>query len=132
MYTPLYTKTENSLLTSMIKIDDLINMAKSLKFTSLTITDNNMYGVMEFYHKCLENNIKPIVGLEVTIENNKFILYCLNYNGYKNLLKISTLLSDHTLTYELLIDYSSDLLCIVLFDSVNMIYSKLSKIFTNI
>lgn len=132
MYTPLYIKTENSLLNSMIKIDDLINMAKSLKITSLTITDNNMYGVMDFYHKCLENNIKPIVGLEVIIDDNKFILYCLNYNGYKNLLKISTCLSDGTLNYEILAKYNNDLLCIVLYDSVNIIYSKLSKIYVNI
>lgn len=132
MYTPLYIKTENSLLTSMIKIDELINYAKAYGFKSLTITDNNMYGVMEFYHKCLENDIKPIVGLEVEIENYKFILYCKNYNGYKNLLKISTSLSDNTLNYELLQKYNSDLICIVLFDSVKNLYKKLEVIYSDL
>ena len=30
MYTPLYIKTNNSLLTSMIKIDELISFAKKI------------------------------------------------------------------------------------------------------
>ena len=67
MYTPLYIKTENSLLNSMISIDKLIEFAKKNNIKSLTITDNNMYGVMEFYHKCLKNEIKPIIGLDVLI-----------------------------------------------------------------
>ena len=51
MYTPLYIKTDNSLQTSLIKIKDLIEFAKTNNIKSLTITDNNMYGVMDFY-KC--------------------------------------------------------------------------------
>ena len=128
MYTPLYIKTENSLLNSMISIDKLINFAKKNNIKSLTITDNNMYGVMEFYHKCLENEIKPIIGLEVIIENKKIILYCLNYDGYKNLIKIATSQSDNTLNYEFLSSHSDNLLCIVPYNSIN-IYLKLECIF---
>lgn len=128
MYTPLYIKTENSLLNSMIFIDKLIDFAKKNNIKSLTITDNNMYGVMEFYHKCLENEIKPIIGLEVIIENKKIILYCLNYDGYKNLIKIATSQSDNTLNYEFLSSHSDNLLCIVPYNSIN-IYLKLECIF---
>lgn len=70
-------------MSSLIKIDDLIEFAIKNNLKSLTITDNNMYGVMEFYHKCLNNNIKPIVGLDVIIDKYNIILYCMNYNGYK-------------------------------------------------
>lgn len=128
MYTPLYIKTENSLLNSMIFIDKLIDFAKKNNIKSLTITDNNMYGVMEFYHKCLENEIKPIIGLEIIIENKKIILYCLNYDGYKNLIKIATSQSDNTLNYEFLSIHSDNLLCIVPYNSIN-IYLKLECIF---
>ena len=128
MYTPLYIKTENSLLNSMISIDKLIEFAKKNNIKSLTITDNNMYGVMEFYHKCLKNEIKPIIGLEVLIENKKFILYCINYSGYKNLIKIATSQSDNTLSYEFLNSHSDNLLCIVPYDSID-IYQKLAHIF---
>ena len=53
MYTPLYIKTDNSLLTSLIKIDDLIDFALKNNIKSLTITDNNMYGAYYFYKKCI-------------------------------------------------------------------------------
>ena len=37
------------------KISDLITYAKELNITSLSITDNNMYGVMDFYKACINN-----------------------------------------------------------------------------
>ena len=61
MYTPLYIKTNNSLLTSMIKIDELVSFAKTNNIKSLTITDNTMYGVMEFYKVCKKENIKQLL-----------------------------------------------------------------------
>ena len=57
MYTPLYIKTDNSLQTSLIKIGELIKFAKLHNIKSLTITDNNMYGVMDFYKLCITNDI---------------------------------------------------------------------------
>ena len=90
MYTPLYIKTDNSLLTSMIKVDDLIKFANKNNLKSLTITDNNMYGVMDFYHACIKNDIKPIIGLEVTYKDLKLVLYAKNYDGYLSLVKITS------------------------------------------
>ena len=52
MYTPLYIKTDNSLQESLIKIKDLIEYALKNNIKSLTITDNSMYGVMDFYREC--------------------------------------------------------------------------------
>ena len=87
-YVPLYIKTDNSLQESLISIDKLISKAKEYNITALTITDNNMYGVMDFYKACINNNIKPIVGLEITYKNNIIVVYAINYDGYKNLIKI--------------------------------------------
>ena len=57
MYTPLNIKTDNYLLHSMIKIPDLIEYAVKNNIKSLTITDNNMYGVIDFYKCCINSNI---------------------------------------------------------------------------
>ena len=57
-FVPLYIKTDNSLLNSMIKISDLVKYALKNNIKALTITDNNMYGVMEFYTECINNKIK--------------------------------------------------------------------------
>lgn len=124
MYTPLYIKTHNSLLQSLITIDDLIDFAKKNDFKSLTITDNNMYGVMEFYDKCVKNNIKPIVGLEV----NDIVLYAMNYQGYQNLIKLATIQSEREVTTDELIKHSGNLICITLYRSRNR-YLDLSKHF---
>ena len=42
-----------------------------------------MFGVMEFYKKCISNNIKPIIGLEIIVDNEILVLYAKDYNGYK-------------------------------------------------
>ena len=125
--TPLNIKTEYSLLSSMIKIKDLIDFAIQNNLEVLNITDNNMYGVMEFYSACLKNHIKPIVGLEVTLNNHVIILYAKNFKGYKNLLKITS--NEKSIPY--LAEHSNDLICIVPFESKE-IYEQLAKIYKDI
>ena len=72
MYTPLYIKTDNSFQQSLITIKQLIEFAKKNNIKSLSITDNNMYGVMDFYKLCKTNNIKPIIGLEIVYNSKKW------------------------------------------------------------
>ena len=42
MYIPLYVKTNYSLLSSLITIDNYINYAKEHNYSRLVITDNNI------------------------------------------------------------------------------------------
>jgi len=115
MNAPLYIKTHNSLLSSLIKIDDLIDYALKNNINVLTITDDSMYGVLEFYIKCKKNNIKPIIGLDL----DNIVLYAKNFEGYKNLIKLNTIKSKQKLTLEDLKKYSSDLICIVPFEKLS-------------
>ncbi|MFR5857470.1 MAG: PHP domain-containing protein, partial [Bacilli bacterium] len=91
MYVPLKITTDYSILKSLIKIDDLITFLNEKKISSCGICDENLYGSFEFYNKCLKNNIKPIIGLSIKLNNNFLYLYAINYQGYKNLLKINTI-----------------------------------------
>jgi len=131
MYTPLYIKTDNSLQTSLIKVKDLIEYALNNNIKSLTITDNNMYGVMDFYKLCITNDIKPIIGLEVEYNDKKIVLYAENYNGYKNLLKLCTLFSERNLELTDLEKYSSSLVCITPYESLS-IYNDIKSFYTHI
>ena len=64
----LYVQTEYSLLNSTIRLKDLINKAVNDGSTSLAICDNNaMYGAIKFYSLCHDNNIKPIIGLRLSL-----------------------------------------------------------------
>ena len=112
MYTPLYIKTDNSLQQSLISINDLIEFAKKNNIKSLSITDNNMYGVMDFYKACINNNIKPIIGLELTYKDTKIVLYAVNYDGYKNLIKLCTISTESNIDDKILSKYSNDLVFI--------------------
>ena len=117
---PIYLKTVYSFLTSLITIDDLINFAKNNNLTSLCICDDNMYGVMEFITKCNKNGIKPIVGLDI----NKTLLFAKDYQGYQNLLKLSTIKSERELELNDLIKYSNNLICFTNEDEIKAIYDE--------
>ncbi len=127
-YVPLNIKTEYSMLNSLIKVNDLIEFALKNNIKSLTITDNNMHGTMEFYKACIKNNIKPIIGLEIQINNFKIILYAKNYQGYKNLIKLHSCQIEKDLTLEDIFKYSNNLVCIVPYNSI-VLYNELDKIF---
>ena len=69
-YVNLYLETEYTLLGSSVKLNELIDYAKSCNIDTLAITDlDNMHGVIKFYQKCVSNNIKPIIGLHLTLES---------------------------------------------------------------
>lgn len=131
MYVPLNIKTDNYLQSSMIKISDLVSFALKHDIKALTITDNNLYGAIDFYKACKNNNIKPIIGLEVTIDKQIIILYAKNYEGYLNLVKIATIQSENNLSILKLIKYSSNLISILPYESKSLL-SDLKDSFTDI
>ena len=45
-YVPLQVKTSYSLLSSLNNIEKLVSLAKNLGYTSLAITDSNMFGTI--------------------------------------------------------------------------------------
>ena len=117
-YVALQVKTSYSILTSLNDIKKLVNQAKKLGYTSLAITDtNNMFGVPEFYFECKKNNIKPIIGIELTIDSKTILLYAMNNNGYKNLVKLSTIISKQNLTLNDLKEYKDNLILVLPYTS---------------
>ena len=130
-YIPLYVKTENSLLQSMIRIKELIAFAKKHNLHTLAIADSNLYGAYEFYKACKAENIKPIIGLEVKVSQEPILLYCKNYQGYQSLMKLATLQSEREITVVDLTNYSDGLLCIVPVASKQQ-YQDCAKMFEDI
>ena len=113
-YVALYVKTSYSMLSSLIKIEELVMMAKKLGYKGLAITDEgNMFGVMEFYNCCKKYDIKPIVGMEITYNDKKFLLYAKNIEGYKCLIKLATIISDDKLSIDDVKKYSNDVILVM-------------------
>src|SRR3989344_3257421 len=107
-FTHLHVHSHFSLLDGLAKIDDLIAKAKEYKMSALALTDHGvMYGAIEFYKKAKASGLKPIIGLEAYISPGKMtdkttlgegdkkyyhlLLLAENEQGYKNLIKITTL-----------------------------------------
>jgi DNA polymerase-3 subunit alpha len=111
-YVPLWVKTDYSILSSLIKIDDLINELSLHEIKACAISDDNLFGTMEFYNKCKKNNIKPIIGLEINLDGT-FLLYAKNYKGYQNLCNINTIVSEEKLSFDTLKCYLSDLVLVI-------------------
>jgi len=64
----LHVHTEYSLLDGAIRIDELLSKVKSYGMSAVAITDHGvMYGVIDFYKKAREMDIKPIIGCEVYV-----------------------------------------------------------------
>ncbi|MCK4553477.1 DNA polymerase III subunit alpha, partial [Candidatus Parcubacteria bacterium] len=102
----LHTHSHYSLLDGLAKIDELVNRAKEDGAEALALTDHGvMYGVIEFYQKCKKAGIKPIIGVEVYLapgsrldkrgktdeKNYHLVLLAKNQQGYKNLIKLTTI-----------------------------------------
>ena len=102
----LHVHTEYSLLDGAARLDELIDRAAELGMHSLAITDHGvMYAAVDFYVKCMNKGIKPIIGCEVYCapgsrfdkrpgalgDNFHLILLAKDNAGYKNLIKLVSL-----------------------------------------
>jgi DNA polymerase-3 subunit alpha len=104
----LHVHTQYSLLDGAIKLDEMMAAAQEFKLPALAITDHgNMFGVIDFYKKCMASGIKPIVGCEMYVaplDRRKkepvkglpdagyhLLLLVKNHDGYKNLMKLSSI-----------------------------------------
>ena len=120
--------TEYSLLESMIKIDELMSFCKENNISACGICDNNLFGVIEFYEKCLKNNIKPLIGLEIKVTNLKLYLYAKNYNGYQNLIKLNTIAQQREISLFDLDNFSDNLILIIPYNSIEL-FKEVKNIF---
>ena len=105
-YVPLHVHTSrNSVGDSILKLDKYINKAKDLGLKSLSVTGHGSLADMyDFYFKCIENNIKPIIGCEIYLtpdmedktkdsKTYHMILLAKDNEGLKNLINIVSIAS---------------------------------------
>jgi len=129
----LHVHTEYSLLDGLSRIKKLAAYVKELGMNTLAITDHGaMYGAIEFYKKLKEEEMKPIIGMEAYITNinrklrgedaqkgktHHLLLLAKNFEGYKNLMKLTSIGQMEGYYYrpridhEVLEKYSKGLIC---------------------
>ncbi|HEX3357071.1 MAG TPA: DNA polymerase III subunit alpha [Tepidisphaeraceae bacterium] len=105
----LHVHTHYSLLDGACRVPDLVKRVKALGMDSIAITDHGcMFGVIEFFNECKKEGVKPILGMEAYIAPGDrrerstpggnageaafhLLLLAENLEGYKNLIRLSSL-----------------------------------------
>lgn len=95
----LHLHTEYSLLDGFCRIDALMDQVQEQGMEAVAMTDHgNMFGTIQFYKAAKARGIKPIIGSEIYVAEDRFdrndrtryhlILLAENDVGYHNLMKI--------------------------------------------
>ncbi|SDB94491.1 DNA polymerase-3 subunit alpha [Pelagirhabdus alkalitolerans] len=118
-------KTGYSFMKSTIKIPELIKKAKEDGMESLAITDaKNLHGAIQFYKACKQASIKPIIGIELTVDGfdreQRIIMLAKNNEGYQNLLKLSTKNQKELIPLDFLLSHANNCVIILPFHSTQI------------
>ena len=94
-FNQLKIHTQYSICVGAIKIDQLKDFCKKNKIKSLGLSDNyNLSGALEFSENISSVGTQPIIGSQVQFKfKNTYGLIPLiakNYNGYKNIIELSS------------------------------------------
>ncbi len=100
----LHVHTHYSALDGACKVDDLVARAAEMGMPALAITDHGVLsGIIQFYQQCRKKGVKPIIGLEAYVVEDRFrkegqneerwhlTLLARDLAGYRNLLKLGSL-----------------------------------------
>ena len=132
-YVHLHNHTQYSLLDGLTKLPPLFEYVKDAGMQAIAMTDHGtMSGAIEFYKEGKASGVKPIIGLEAYISERSLhdkeagkdkryyhlILLAKNFNGYQNLMRLSTIAHLEGFYYKPRIDrdtlakYSEGLICL--------------------
>ena len=120
MYAELHCHTNFSFLDGASHPADIVARAKELGMPALAITDHDgLYGAIRFYREARELGIKPIIGVEMTLDGGYHLtLLAKNDKGYSNLSRLVShaqlrqCKGQASLDFSALARHSSDLFCL--------------------
>ncbi|MEG1604027.1 MAG: DNA polymerase III subunit alpha, partial [Cloacibacillus sp.] len=113
----LHVHSEYSLLDGANRCSALAAATRDMGMNAVALTDHGvMFGCVEFYNKCNEAGVKPILGCEVYVDpnghtcregksQNHLILLAENEEGYYNLTKLVSIANTDGFYYKPRIDH---------------------------
>lgn len=94
MFIPLNNRTHYSLLNALTKPKQLAQLKMPVG-----IADFNLFGSVEFYKTCKDENVKPLIGLN----DGQCLFFARNYTGWKKLILMHNYID---------VDIKDDIVCI--------------------
>ena len=105
---------------SLLSPRELVQLAAAQGVKVLGLTDHRfLTGAVEFYEVCNQNQIKPLIGLEIDLEfggqQGLLTLFARDKSGWSNLSRLSSLLlvEDHHIDINILEKHTRGLICII-------------------
>ncbi len=97
-YIPLRLHTEFSIEDGIVRIKDAVKFATAHHIPALGISDlMNVFAMVKFYKTCRSNGIKPIIAIDVFVENeikpehpHRLMLIAKNHSGYLRICELLT------------------------------------------
>jgi DNA polymerase-3 subunit alpha len=94
----LYNQSCYSLLTSTLRLPELVAFCRDNGYQAVGLADQNvLHGAMEFSDLCHKAGLKPVFGLQVNVAvddgSYPFVLYARSNHGYQELIRVSTALN---------------------------------------
>ncbi len=94
MFVPLRVISGYSFLKSGLTMDKISHSVFSNNYVGAGLADfNYLYGVPHFFEEMNKIKKKAIIGISILINDYSLVLYALNEDGYKNLIKVSAFIS---------------------------------------
>ena len=115
----LHVHSQYSILDGAASTAQIAAKAKEDNMPAVALTDHgSMFGIKEFHVSCKKKGIKPIIGIEAYVarrghlrkdekvdsSGNHLILLAQNYQGYQNLLKLTSIAHNDGMYYKPRID----------------------------
>jgi len=90
MFAHLHAHSHFSFKDATISPAQLSARAKALGMSAVALTDHNtLAGAIRFYRACLNDDVKPIIGCEISLETGQhLVLLAMNLSGYSNLCRL--------------------------------------------
>ncbi len=91
----LHVHSEFSLSDGLVRIKPLAKTVAEMGMPAVALTDmSNLFGLVKFFNATRNTGVKPIVGVELYLEDeestnpSRIVLLCKNREGYQNLTRI--------------------------------------------
>lgn len=132
----LHVHSEYSLLEAACRVKAIAKKAAALQMPAVALTDNgNMFGAVEFYFACKDQNVKPLLGLDAYVAPGsrfdkkqdrdqvqtgprRLVFLAQNTDGYRNLCKLSTIGYQEgfywkpRIDFDVIREYNENLICL--------------------
>ena len=90
--------TEYSLIDSTVRMPALMQAVAAAQMPAVALTDrSNLFAMVKFYRAALEQGVKPLIGVELTIaedaerrHSSRIALLCQSLTGYRNVTRLLT------------------------------------------